>query len=98
MMESPFALGDRERLRSLARDAGLTDVTIRIVVGDERFPSIEEFVRREAASSPLAGPLGALDVARRKTLVDALRVELDPHLDDAGLAFHNETHVVTATA
>ena len=71
---------------------------IRIAVNEERFPSVAEFVRQEAASSPLAGPLGALAEDQRTALVTSLERQLAPHLDDAGLAFHNETHIITARA
>lgn len=98
MMGSPFGLGDAGRLRSLAHEAGLRDVEIRIAIGEERFPSVGELVRWEAASSPLAGPLGRLPEGRRGALVAALERQLASRVDDAGLVFHNETHVVTARA
>lgn len=98
MMRSPFALGDADVLRVAARDAGLTDIRVRIAINEERFDSVAEFVRQEAASSPLAGPLGALAEDRRAALVASLERQLAPHLDDIGLAFHNETHIVTARA
>ena len=98
MMRSPFAGGDAAALRAAARDAGLTDVCVRIAVNEERFASVAEFVRQEAASSPLAGPLGALAEDRRTALVTSLERQLAPHMDDMGLAFHNETHIVTARA
>lgn len=96
MMESPFGLGDPEALRALARRAGLGPIAIRIAVNEERFPSVEEFVRREAASSPLAGPLSELGAERTAALVDGIRPAFDAHRDDEGLAFANETHVVVA--
>lgn len=96
MMASPFALGDAATLRGDARAVGLTDVEIRIAIGEERFPSVAEFVRREAASSPLAGPLSELDQSRLTALVQSLERDLADHVDDAGLVFHNETHLVTA--
>lgn len=98
MMRSPFALGDAAILRRDAEAAGLVEVRVRIAVSEERFPSVAEFIRREGASSPLAGPLGALDDERRRGLVGALEERLAGHLDDDGIAFHNETHVVTARA
>lgn len=98
MMASPFALGDAGTLRREAEAAGLRDVEIRIAVSEERFPSVAEMVRREAASSPLAGPLGALDDGARDALVAAMEEALAEHTDDAGVAFHNETHLVTARA
>lgn len=97
MMGSPFALGDAGVLRQEARQAGLDGVEIRIAVSEERFPSVEELVRQEAASSPLAGPLGELEPDRQAALVAALTRDLAPWCDDAGLAFHNETHILTAT-
>lgn len=98
MMRSPFALGDADTLRANAHEAGLTDVRVRIAINEERFGSVREFVRQEAASSPLAGPLGALGEDQQAALVAALERQLAPHLDDMGLAFHNETHIVTARA
>lgn len=96
MMSSPFALGDAETLRSATQEAGLEGIEIRIAINEERFPSVEEFVVGEAASSPLAGPLTEVDQERRDALLAAMKNVLAPHLDDAGLAFHNETHIVTA--
>lgn len=96
MMASPFAFGGVGRLRAVAGDAGLVDVRVRIGVGSERFASVEDFVRQEAASSPLAGPLGALHEDRRAALVAALTTALADHIDDGGLAFPNETLVLTA--
>lgn len=98
MMGSPFGLGDAGELRGACREAGLSDVEVRIAIGAERFPSVEEMVRWEAASSPLAGPLGRLPEGRRRELVVALERELASRVDDVGLVFHNETHVVTARA
>lgn len=98
MMGSPFALGDGETLRAAARKAELTDVVIRIAIGEERFPSVPEFVLQEAASSPLAAPLGELEEARRTALIEALERQLATHRDDTGLVFHNETHIVTSRA
>lgn len=98
MMSSPFAFGDREALRAAAREAGLANVVIRVAIGEERFPSVPEFVRQEAASSPLASPLGELDEARRNALIEALQRQLAAHRDDTGLVFHNETNMVTSRA
>lgn len=96
MMASPFSFGGPETIRALANAAGLEDVTVRFVVNEERFPSVEEFLRQEAASSPLAVALAQLTDEPTEALLAALRDELRPHLDDCGLVFHNETQVVTA--
>lgn len=97
MMASPFALGDPEALRTSAQDAGLRDVTVQVAISEERFPSVAEFVRWEAASSPLAAELARLDANEQAAMVNQLERDLTPYLDDLGLAFHNETHIVTAT-
>lgn len=96
MMGSPFAFGDASRLRSLAREAGLRKVTTHLVVNAEHYPSVEEFVRREAMSSPLAGPLGALDAAEQAALTEEVARAVAEYIDDTGVVFHNETNVVTA--
>lgn len=96
MMGSPFILGNGDVLRDAAHDAGLEQVTVRISIGEERFPSVGEFLRWEAASSPLAATLGQLDAEATALLVAELDVALAPYLDDIGLVFANQTHIVTA--
>lgn len=96
MMRSPFAVVDDGPLRAAAAEAGLEDVTIRYHVGQERFPSVADFVRQEAASSPLAGPLSTLDDGRLQEMLAHLRTSLAEHLDDDGLTFPNETRLLVA--
>lgn len=96
MMGSPFALGDAGELRDLLSAAGFRDIRIRIDVKMERFPSPEEMIRREAASSPLAGPLGQLDDAARAGLVAEVSELLREHTDDESVAFPLEAYIVTA--
>ncbi|PSL04007.1 ubiquinone/menaquinone biosynthesis C-methylase UbiE [Haloactinopolyspora alba] len=98
MMASPFALGAPETLRADAHAAGFAEVSILIAIGEERFPTVPEFVRREAAGSPLAAPLSALTTERQAALVADLEHELSEYLDDAGLAFGNETHLVSCAS
>ncbi len=85
MMRSPFAAWGVADLRAMLADAGLRDVQVRIVCGGERYPSAAEMLRREVASSPLAGPLGALDTAVRDALVRDLEDALAEHTDDDGV-------------
>lgn len=98
MMGSPFAVGDAGVLRRAAEDAGLEEVVVTIAVNEERFPSVRDFVHHEAASSPLSVELAALGSERTDALVADLADRLAAHVDDGGLVFHNETHLVTATA
>lgn len=96
MMRSPFPTWNEEDLRTHARDAGFDDVSISLEIGSMRYPSAEEFVRREAASSPLAEPIAAVERSARDELIDAVREGLDAYSDDDGITFPMESYVLTA--
>lgn len=96
MMRSPFPSLSTHDLRTLVADAGFQDTTITIGIGPVRYPSAEAFLRREAASSPLAGPIGALDEEKRRTMIDDLETALRPHMDDNGVVFPSATYLVLA--
>lgn len=98
MMRSPFPSWTRDDLRRMIRKAGFDDVTVTIGIGSMRYPSFEEMVRREAASSPLAGPLGSLDAERREALVQAVAQRLTARADDEGVIFPMEAHLVLGRA
>lgn len=93
MMRSPFSVWSVEQLRSLFTEAGFRTATVAIEVGGLRYPSVEEFLRREAASSPLAGPVGALPGAARETLVRELQAALSDQCDDEGVVCPIATYV-----
>lgn len=96
MMRSPFVLGDAEELRALVTAAGFRDVRIQIRIRSVRYPSFEQMLWREAASSPLAGPLGRLDDAARGRLVAEIADALAAYVDDDGIVLPIEAHVVLA--
>jgi ubiquinone/menaquinone biosynthesis C-methylase UbiE len=96
MMRSPFDGPDSDGLRRLLKDAGFDDPMIRIGVIAVRFPSAREFLRQEAVSSPLAGPVGALDDGRREALITQLDRTLVPYMDDDGVVFPMQTWLVRA--
>ena len=98
MMRSPFSRWNIETLRDLVGEAGFTDVVIRIEIGSMRYPSAEEFLRREAASSPLAGPIEALDTDVRRALVSDIGKAISSHIDDEGVVFPMESYFITARA
>src|ERR687897_863199 len=60
MMRSPFRSLSAGELRDLITGAGFRDVRILLGIGPVRYPSAEEFVHQEAASSPLAGSILSL--------------------------------------
>jgi ubiquinone/menaquinone biosynthesis C-methylase UbiE len=96
MMRSPFSPWSVEQFRRLFTDAGFHAVTVRIEAGSLRYPSVEEFLRREAASSPLAGPVGALLGLARANLIRELEAALSDHCDDDGVVCPIETYVAVA--
>ncbi len=96
MMRSPFPAGDAAELRELVTSAGFHDVRVRIVVATARYPSPAELVLWEAASSPLAGPIGALDEDAREALIRDFAGEIRDHTDDEGVVFPGETYVALA--
>lgn len=96
MMRAPFYGGDAEELRAVVTSAGFEDVRIRIGIGAVRFPSPVEFLRQEAASSPLAEPVGALSPEVRDALIRDLGDALQSCTDDDGVVFAMPTHVLTA--
>lgn len=96
MMRSPFPEWGLDDLRQFAESGGFEEITITIAVGSMRYPSVAEFVRREAASSPLADHLASLDRAVRDALVTDVRDGLERYIDDDGIIFPMETSVVVA--
>lgn len=94
MMRSPFRGYTRDELRTLAEDAGFRDPVVTIEISSVRYPSVEEFIRREAASSPLAGPLSSLDQDTREVLLRDVKEELRDYIDDQGIVIPLDTHVL----
>ncbi len=93
MMRSPFPSLSVDELRDLVKDGGFREVRIRLGIGSARFASVEEFLRQEAASSPLAGPIGALRDDVREALIQDLREALREYADDDGIVFPAETYL-----
>ena len=96
MISSPFPEWEREDVRILAREAGLREPSLTIEIGSMRYPSAEEFVRREAASSPLSESLGGLMQEARETLVHEVEYALREYTDDDGIVFPMESYILTA--
>ena len=95
-MLTPFSLGEVDELHALITAAGFRDVTIRSAVKSLRFPSPEDFVRRYVAGSALAGLVAQVSPEIPEALLGDVRQALHNHVDDEGVAFPIEAHVVTA--
>ena len=96
MMRSPFSVWDVDGFRGLFTRAGFGDVRVRIEISSIRYPSFKEFLRREAASSPLAGPISALGADVRGNLIRDLQAALLDHADDDGVVCGIESYVALA--
>jgi ubiquinone/menaquinone biosynthesis C-methylase UbiE len=98
LMRAPFSGPDREQLRRLLVEASFAAARIRIAGLLVRFPSPREFLRQEVVSSPLAGPVGALDPPRLAALADEVDRVLAPYADDDGTVLPMQTWLIGATA
>ena len=96
MMRSPFSPWTVDEFRQLFTDAGFGTVRVTIAVGALRYPSIAEFLRREAASSPLAQPIAALSAGARDQLIRELTAALADRVDDQGVVCGVECYVARA--
>jgi ubiquinone/menaquinone biosynthesis C-methylase UbiE len=96
MMRSPFSSLSTDELRDLITGAGFRDVKIYLGIGAVRYPSAEEFVRWEGASSPLAGLIGALTDNVRAALIRDVGEVLRSYIDDDGIVFPAETYLAIA--
>ena len=96
MMHGPFPEWDGDDLQQIALNAGFDDVSVTINIGSVRFPSVEEFINRQAATSPLAEPIGATPKAVRNELIQDVEDELEGYADDDGVVFPFESYVIEA--
>ena len=97
IMRSPFASWDAGQLRALLLAARFSSVRVVIEACSLRYPSCEEFVRREVSSSPLAESVRALSMERREALVRDVQEAVADHLDDDGVLCPLEVSVVVAS-
>jgi SAM-dependent methyltransferase len=96
LMRAPFRLSDPGRVRALLTAGGFAPGRRTICVISARFPSVAEFFARQVAASPLAAALRQLDPRTRQAMIDDLEETLADRLDDDGLLFPAESHLVTA--
>ncbi|REL39192.1 methyltransferase domain-containing protein [Rhodohalobacter sp. SW132] len=96
MMRSPFPDWNQKTIRNMVSEAGFVDLQIHLDIISMLYPSPEEFLRREAASSPLAEEIETMDSERRKKLVTDLNRSLESYTDDQGVVFPMETFMIIA--
>lgn len=98
MIQSAFALSDSEVIRAMTSAAGFTDVRVTIGLNAARYPSAREALCREAAVSPLADALAALDDVAQQALEAEVGGALAEYTDDDGVLLPIESYVVRARA
>ncbi len=96
MMRSPFPSLSADELRDLITGAGFREVRTLIGIAPVRYPSAEEFVNQEAASSPLAESILSLKDDVRTTLIRDVGEALRTYTDDDGIVFPAETYLAVA--
>ena len=92
------ALDSREELETQLGTAGFHEVAVRSVKRNIRFPSEEDFVWRFVQATPLAlmPCVNKADTATRASVIRDVAASLRRYVNDEGLAFPIEAHVVTA--
>lgn len=87
-----FGLSDADELYELMIDAGYRDIKIETVVRTVRFPSPQEFLRRQLASWK-SEVVAGMDSNSRAAMVNEMETALQSYVDDEGLAFPMGTHL-----
>ena len=91
----PYSLGDKDTLRTLFTDAGITGVSLTTVDGLARFASIKAWVDLDVEGWTLGEMIGQEGHAR---LLQAARDELQQFMQaDGSVAFSSPSHLITAT-
>jgi ubiquinone/menaquinone biosynthesis C-methylase UbiE len=96
MVRSTFLPLSIDNLRALLKNAGFQNVRILIGIGPVRYPSVNEFLRREMAGSPLAGQMKSWSDDLFRMIVQDLEVSLKAYIDDDGIIFPAETYFAIA--
>lgn len=94
-LRAPFVLGDPDDLGALFEAAGIASPHIKTVVGEARFPSIDDWVRTDIKGWTLAD---ALDDAQYAELQGAAQEELQRFRQpDGTVSFDSPAHIAIAT-
>ena len=91
-----FGLSDADELRALVSDANFKNITVRASVKTLRYPSPDEFILRHLTGSPLGSAVGEAGESTRTALLAEINARLASDVDEGGLAFPIEAHIVVA--
>jgi SAM-dependent methyltransferase len=93
---SPFSLWSIDELRDLLDGTGWRDAAIHSRERMLDFPSPADFVLQYVWGSPVAAVIGKPDTSVLEAVIGDVADALQPYLDDHGLSFPIENHLVAA--
>ena len=96
LMHSAFSLGDSGEVRALFEKAGFDIISIRDATKSARFPSVEDFVRVVVIGGIVGRSGIVLSDETLSALIGDVSDELQPYIDDQGLAFPMTANLATA--
>jgi len=86
----------REELEHLAREAGFSEVAVRVERINVHLPSLDQFTLHHLAATPIAPLLAAAAAETREKLGTSVAQQLQRYADGDGVTYPEETHVLTA--
>lgn len=90
-----YSLGNRNELRTLATDSGLSEAHVQLDIKMARHAKPDAFVLGAIIGSPLAGEFEMKAEADQKAIVQEILEEIEDCMDDGGLAISAECHTLT---
>jgi ubiquinone/menaquinone biosynthesis C-methylase UbiE len=86
----------REELERLAKEAGFSEVAVRIDRIDLHLPSLDQFTLQHLAATPIAPVVAAAAPETRAKVGASVAKQLQRYADGNGVTYPEETHVLTA--
>jgi ubiquinone/menaquinone biosynthesis C-methylase UbiE len=86
----------REELERLAKEAGFSEVAVRVERIDVHLPSLDQFTLHHLAATPIAPVVAAAAAETRKKIGASVAKQLQSYADGDGVTYPEETHVLTA--
>jgi ubiquinone/menaquinone biosynthesis C-methylase UbiE len=92
-----FSLNSAEELRTLAADAGLSDIRVRFEQRTMRYPTVSGMAIGFMGATPVTAQFLAMPDDQRSAFIAYVAAQLASYVDDTGLAAPMENHFLTAT-
>lgn len=95
---TPFSFSEPTDVREAFMSAGFENTNITLDARVARFPSPKAMIEIMVQGSPLAKVLDPMSRDAMSRVVEAVSRDLEPYLDDVGLALPMQSWVISATA